>query len=67
MTTLAQVQAVVVNLNNNMDSLINTFVDKLNPDKATTPQVIALLNDTKAQINQVLTDALAKAQGLGVI
>jgi len=67
MTTLAQVQTAVVNLNGQMDGLLNTAIDGLNPNKVTTPKIIALLTSTQTQVNAVLNDAIAKAQALGVL
>lgn len=66
MVTIAQATTAVATLEGQIDALVNTAIDGLNPDKAKTKQIVALLQNTKAQIHQVLTDALAQAQALGV-
>lgn len=67
MTTLAQVQTAVNNLDSNLDSLLNTAIDGLNPDKATTPQIIAIIVNTRVRLDQMVADAKTQLQALGVI
>lgn len=67
MTTVAQVQTAYQNFQTQLDGLLNTAVDKLNPDKATTPQIIAIINTARTQLDLLATTALASAQALGVI
>lgn len=67
MTTLAQVQTAATNLDTQLDGLLNTAIDGLNPNKVTTPQIIALINQTKGIFDQLMADTKAKAQALGVI
>ena len=67
MTTRAQVQTAYLNFQAQFDSLLNTAIDGLNPNKTTTPQIIAIANDARAKIDAVFVDAAAKLQALGVI
>ncbi len=67
MTTLAQVQTAATALDVALDGLLNTAIDVLNPNKATTPQIIALINDTRTKFDALVADTKTKAQVLGVI
>ena len=67
MTTRAQVVTAYNNFTANFDSLLNTAIDGLNPDKKTTPQIIAIANDARAKIDALAQDVFAKLQALGVI
>lgn len=66
MTTRAQVVTSYNSFLATYDGLLNTAIDVLNPDKQKTPQIIALLNDTRNKIDALAQDTLAKAQALGV-
>ncbi len=67
MTTIAQCTTAYNNLQTNLDGLLNTAIDKLNPDKANTPQIIRLINDTETQLTTLFTVTVARAQALGVV
>ena len=66
MTTRAQVVTAYANWQTQMDGLLNTAIDVLNPSKATTPQIIALINNTRTEMDAIFAAALAQAQALGV-
>lgn len=66
MTTRAQVQTAYTNWQTQMDGLLNTAIDVLNPSKTTTPQIIKLISDTRTKMDAIFADALAQAQALGV-
>lgn len=66
MTTLAQCTADYNQLQTDLSGLLNTAIDKLNPDKASTPQIIALIGSTQAQLATLFTATAAQAQALGV-
>lgn len=66
MTTRAQVQTAYTAFQVQLDGLLNTAIDVLNPNKTTTPQIIALINDTRAKMDKLWADATAAAQALGV-
>ena len=67
MTTLAQVNTAAIALDAALDGLLNTAIDGLNPDKVTTSQIIALINDTRNKFDSLVNDTKTKAQALGVI
>jgi hypothetical protein len=66
MTTRTQVQTAYIAWQSAMDGLLNTAIDGLNPSKATTPQIIAIIADTRAKMDAIHADALARVQALGV-
>lgn len=66
MTTLAQCTADYNTLQADLSGLLNTAIDKLNPDKAAAPQIIALINNTQTQLTALFTVTAAQAQALGV-
>lgn len=66
MVTIAQAQTAVTTLEGQIDALVNTAIDGLSPNGPKNKQIVALLQNTKAQVHQILTDALAQAQALGV-
>lgn len=66
MTTRAQVQTAYMNWQAQMDGLLNTAINVLDPDKHTTSQIITLISQTRAQMDAIFAAALAQAQILGV-
>lgn len=66
MTTRAQLVTSYNNFTATYDSLLNTAIDVLNPDKERTQQIITLMNDTRNKIDALAQDTLAKAQALGI-
>lgn len=66
MTTRAQVQTAYIAWQTAMDGLLNTAIDVLSPNKTTTPQIVALIDDTRAKMDAIFADALTQAQNLGV-
>lgn len=66
MTTLAQVQTAAVNVESQMDSLTNTALGGATPDGARCRAIVALIQDTKTKFHNLMTDAVAQAQALGV-
>ncbi len=66
MVTIAQAQSAVATLESQIDALVNTAIDGANPNGPRNKQIVALLQATKASVHNILTDALAQAQALGV-
>ena len=66
MTTIAQCTTDYNQLQADLSGLLNTAIDGLNPNKATTPQIIALINSTQSQLTALFTATVAQAQALGV-
>lgn len=67
MTTLATVVTDYNQLQNDLSSLLNTAIDKLNPDKVTTPQIIALINQVQNELTVTFNNAHTQLQTLGVL
>lgn len=66
MTTRAQVVTAYNNFTATYDGLLNTAIDKLNPDKVTTPQIIAVMNEARNKLDTLANDTIARLQALGV-
>ncbi len=66
MTTIAQCTTDYNQLQADLSGLLNTAIDKLNPDKTNTPQIIALINDTQTKLAALFTATAAQASALGV-
>lgn len=66
MTTRAQLVTSYQSFLTTYDGLLNTAIDVLNPDKARTPQIIAIMIETRNKIDALAQDTLARAQALGV-
>lgn len=66
MTTRAQVVTAYNNFTATYDGLLNTAIDKLNPDKVTTPQIIAVMNEARNKLDFLANDTVTKLQDLGV-
>ncbi len=65
MVTRAQVNTAALNLRNQLDGLINTYIDANNVEAAKARQVVAIVNDFENKVAVLLQDAMDQVQALG--